>query len=86
MNGAAEIKSHPFFREHIDWTLLLQKKIKPPFKPRVTSPVDVSNFDTEFTAEPPMDSYKEGPQLSQTVQDQFAGFSYDGSYMPINSP
>jgi serum/glucocorticoid-regulated kinase 2 len=37
------------------------------------SPVDVSNFDAEFTAEPPMDSYKEGPQLSQTVQDQFYG-------------
>jgi serum/glucocorticoid-regulated kinase 2 len=71
--GAEAIKAHPFFAKHIDFGALVQKKIQPPFKPRVTSPVDVSNFDAEFTAEPPMDSYKEGPQLSQTVQDQFYG-------------
>ena len=34
---------------------------------------DVSNFDTVFTAEAPLDSVVEGSQLSQTVQDQFAG-------------
>lgn len=34
---------------------------------------DVSNFDTVFTAEAPMDSVVEGSQLSQTVQAQFAG-------------
>ncbi|GAA6069152.1 protein kinase C epsilon type, partial [Tachysurus ichikawai] len=28
------IKVHPFFRE-IDWVLLEQRKIKPPFKPRI---------------------------------------------------
>jgi serum/glucocorticoid-regulated kinase 2 len=71
--GAEAIKAHPFFSKHIDVGVLMQKKIQPPFKPRVTSPVDVSNFDAEFTAEPPMDSYKEGTQLSQVVQDQFYG-------------
>lgn len=30
------IKVHPFFRE-IDWVLLEQRKIKPPFKPRIVS-------------------------------------------------
>lgn len=30
------IKLHPFFRE-IDWTLLEQRKIRPPFKPRIVS-------------------------------------------------
>ncbi len=30
------IKFHPFFRE-IDWTLLEQRKIRPPFKPRIVS-------------------------------------------------
>ena len=34
---------------------------------------DVSNFDTVFTTEAPMDSVVEGSQLSQTVQAQFAG-------------
>lgn len=72
VNGAEEIKRHPFF-EKIDWQRLAQKKIQPPFKPSVRSPVDVSNFDTVFTAEQPMDSVVEGSQLSQTVQAQFEG-------------
>ncbi|KAF8271939.1 Pkinase-domain-containing protein [Lactarius quietus] len=76
VNGAEEIKRHPFF-EKIDWRRLAQKKIQPPFKPSVRSPVDVSNFDTVFTAEQPMDSVVEGSQLSQTVQAQFEGFSYN---------
>ena len=67
VNGADEIKSHPFFSQNIDFDKLLQKKIQPPFKPSVASPVDVSNFDTVFTAEPPADSVIEGSQFSQTV-------------------
>lgn len=30
------IKVHPFFRE-IDWVLLEQRRVKPPFKPRIVS-------------------------------------------------
>ncbi|EIW81036.1 Pkinase-domain-containing protein [Coniophora puteana RWD-64-598 SS2] len=84
-NGAEEIRKHPFFADHIDFDKLLRKKIQPPFKPSVSSPVDVSNFDTVFTAEEAVDSFVDGSQLSQTVQDQFAGFSYDGSYMPVDA-
>ena len=73
VNGAEEIKRHSFFAQHIDFERLLQKKIQPPFKPSVSSPVDVSNFDTVFTAEEPTDSVVEGSKLSQTVQAQFAG-------------
>ena len=72
VNGADEIKRHPFF-DKIDWRRLAQKKIQPPFKPSVCSPVDVSNFDTVFTTEQPLDSVVEGSQLSQTVQAQFEG-------------
>ncbi|KAH7911722.1 kinase-like domain-containing protein [Hygrophoropsis aurantiaca] len=85
VNGAEEIKKHPFFDQHIDFKKLLQKKIQPPFKPSVSSPVDVSNFDTVFTTEEAIDSYVDGSHLSQTVQAQFAGFSYDGSNMPVSS-
>ncbi|KAI0731909.1 AGC/Akt protein kinase [Fomitopsis betulina] len=84
VNGADEIRKHPFFAQNIDFDKLSQKKIQPPFKPSVSSPVDVSNFDTVFTAEAPLDSVVEGSQLSQTVQAQFAGFSYDGSNMPVS--
>jgi serine/threonine protein kinase len=37
VNGAQEIKDHPFFAKHIDWKRLLAKKIQPPFKPAVVS-------------------------------------------------
>jgi serum/glucocorticoid-regulated kinase 2 len=39
VNGAEDIKKHPFFGKHIDFKKLLQKKIQPPFKPTVASPV-----------------------------------------------
>jgi hypothetical protein len=39
--------------------------------------LDTANFDPEFTSEPPQDSYVEGPILSQTMQNQFTGFSYN---------
>lgn len=42
VNGADEIKRHPFFAS-IDWGLLMAKKIQPPFKPSVESAVDTSN-------------------------------------------
>lgn len=39
VNGAEEIKRHPFFRDNIDFKKLYQKKLQPPFKPSVASPV-----------------------------------------------
>lgn len=38
VNGAQEIKNHPFFARHIDFKKLWAKKIQPPFKPAVVSP------------------------------------------------
>jgi hypothetical protein len=39
VKGAEDIKRHPFFHNHIDFKHLAQKKIRPPFKPSVVSPV-----------------------------------------------
>lgn len=39
VNGADEIKKHSFFKDNIDFKKLYQKKIQPPFKPSVASPV-----------------------------------------------
>ncbi|PSK42454.1 hypothetical protein B9Z65_4368 [Elsinoe australis] len=76
VNGAAEIKAHPFFHS-IDWRKLLDRKYEPSFKPNVADERDTANFDREFTSEAPTDSYVEGPMLSQTMQQQFAGWSYN---------
>lgn len=78
VNGAQEIKDHPFFINNIDWKRLQFKKIQPPFKPAVASAIDTSNFDEEFTSEAPQDSVVEDSHLSQTVQGQFQGFTYVG--------
>ncbi|KAF2836155.1 serine/threonine-protein kinase YPK2/YKR2 [Patellaria atrata CBS 101060] len=75
-NGAAEIKAHYFFHS-IDWRKLLERKYEPSFKPSVLDQRDTANFDREFTSEAPTDSYVEGPMLSQTMQQQFAGWSYN---------
>ncbi|KAG0661387.1 hypothetical protein C6P46_003984 [Rhodotorula mucilaginosa] len=45
---AAELKEHPFFKS-IDWDLLAQRAVPPPFKPYVDSDESVANFDPEFT-------------------------------------
>ncbi|KAL8985935.1 MAG: hypothetical protein Q9177_004300 [Variospora cf. flavescens] len=74
--GPSEIKAHSFFNS-IDWRKLLQRKYDPTFKPSVVDALDTANFDSEFTQEKPTDSYVEGPMLSQTMQQQFAGWSYN---------
>eukprot|EP01017_Pseudomicrothorax_dubius_P032419 TRINITY_DN4249_c0_g1_i7.p1 TRINITY_DN4249_c0_g1~~TRINITY_DN4249_c0_g1_i7.p1 ORF type:complete len:343 (+),score=69.37 TRINITY_DN4249_c0_g1_i7:112-1140(+) len=43
-----EAKNHPWFNS-LDWDLLLNKRLKPPFTPKLKSKVDVSYFDKEFT-------------------------------------
>ncbi|KAI9795053.1 MAG: hypothetical protein M1816_000075 [Peltula sp. TS41687] len=75
-NGASEIKAHVFFNS-IDWRKLLHRHYTPSFKPNVVDALDTANFDREFTSEVPADSYVDGPVLSQTMQQQFAGWSYN---------
>ncbi|EGG11547.1 uncharacterized protein MELLADRAFT_41984 [Melampsora larici-populina 98AG31] len=81
--GAEDIKRHPFFSKSIDWDRLNSKGYRPPFKPSVESVADASNFDSEFTSEMPMDSVVEDSHLSETVQQQFEGFTFNptGEYM-----
>ncbi|KAG0204486.1 hypothetical protein BGX28_003580 [Mortierella sp. GBA30] len=75
-NGSSAIKQHEFFKP-ISFPHLMAKKIQPPFKPSVLSATDTSNFDEEFTSEEPLDSVVESSFLSETVQLQFKGFTYN---------
>ncbi|KAG0169737.1 AGC protein kinase Gad8 [Apophysomyces sp. BC1015] len=75
-NGPEYIKNHPFFAR-IDWRRLMQKKMQPPFKPSVEGAYDTSNFDEEFTSEAPLESVVDESQISKTMQEQFAGFTYN---------
>eukprot|EP00732_Lithocolla_globosa_P003490 Lithocolla_globosa_v1_NODE_2823_length_1857_cov_19.312986.p1 type:complete len:547 gc:universal NODE_2823_length_1857_cov_19.312986:73-1713(+) len=70
-----EIKNDPFFSE-IDWQKLATRRVPSPWRPQVSSTVDTSNFDEEFTSLAPTDSISNDSQLSDSVQAQFAGFTY----------
>jgi len=74
VNDVDELKSHPWFKD-IDWDLLYQKKIEPPFKPRIAGDNFLDNFDEEFTKEDPINSYVGTDQsLLSQYQKDFADF------------
>jgi serum/glucocorticoid-regulated kinase 2 len=73
--GGDEVKAHPWFAD-IQWDKLLKKEIEPPFKPKVRSVDDTSQIDPQFTRERPLDSVAETSVLSESVQNNFQGFSY----------
>ncbi|POM69000.1 AGC protein Kinase [Phytophthora palmivora] len=74
--GVEDIKNHVFFAS-IDWKLLEQRGIKPPFKPRVRSPTDIQNFDREFTKELPDHGFlQQDKRLAVSPKNEFQGFSY----------
>lgn len=73
-NGANEVKSHPFF-ETINWTDLLHKKVKAPFKPNICNELDTTNFAEEFTKQIPTDSPAILPPINSNT-DIFRGYSY----------
>ncbi|KAI8911685.1 kinase-like domain-containing protein [Gorgonomyces haynaldii] len=78
VNGPQEIKAHPFFAS-VDWRKLLARQYTPPFRPNVASATDTSNFDEEFTSEAATDSVSDGSQLSDAVQQQFKGFTFQAT-------
>ncbi|KAH0513828.1 Ribosomal protein S6 kinase beta-1 [Microtus ochrogaster] len=67
-------KAHPFFR-HINWEELLARKVEPPFKPLLQSEEDVSQFDSKFTRQTPVDS-PDDSTLSESANQVFLGFTY----------
>ncbi|KAF3706713.1 Ribosomal protein S6 kinase beta-1 [Channa argus] len=71
---AAEVQAHPFFR-HINWDDLLARKVEPPFKPFLQSADDVSQFDSKFTSQTPVDS-PDDSTLSESANQVFLGFTY----------
>ncbi|XP_019412197.1 PREDICTED: ribosomal protein S6 kinase beta-2 isoform X2 [Crocodylus porosus] len=67
-------KKQPFFR-HVNWDDLLARKLDPPFKPCLQSDDDVSQFDTRFTRQTPVDS-PDDASISESANQAFLGFTY----------
>ncbi|XP_065599874.1 protein kinase C theta type [Cyrtonyx montezumae] len=69
------IRQHAFFRE-INWEALEERRMEPPFKPRVKSPSDCSNFDKEFLSEKPRLSCADRALINSMDQNMFRNFSF----------
>jgi len=50
-----EVKTHKFFK-HINWNDVISRQLEPPFRPKLSSEEDVSQFDKKFTTSAPIDS------------------------------
>jgi len=76
--GEENIKHHPFFRD-VKWRELEERRVKPPFKPKIKNKKEATNFDTEFTKEDPVLT-PVNPDILKTInQDEFEGFSFHNS-------
>jgi serine/threonine protein kinase len=73
--GLDEIKQHLFYRP-IDWALLEQRLIPPPYKPPVQSERDLTNIDELFTKEPVVLTPDTPNTLARIQQNEFEGFEY----------
>lgn len=76
--GGEDVMRHPWFAE-IDWRLLENKRIRPPYVPNINNPMDPPYFCEELAYTPlgesPAGLGSPGHPGSQT----FKGFSYNGS-------
>ncbi|XP_068576069.1 protein kinase C delta type-like [Cebidichthys violaceus] len=70
-----DVRAHPFFKT-INWQALEKREMDPPFKPKVKSPSDCSNFDREFLSEKPRLSHADKNLIDSMDQTAFAGFSF----------
>ncbi|KAK3581241.1 hypothetical protein CHS0354_032961 [Potamilus streckersoni] len=72
---AGPVRSHPFFR-NMDWEKLEKRQIDPPFKPKIKSDSDISNFDSDFTMEKVQLTPPDMDLLKTMNQGVFRGFSF----------
>ncbi|KAF1322346.1 Agc protein kinase, partial [Globisporangium splendens] len=49
-NGMNDVFTHPFFAS-VDWYLLSTKQVVPPLVPKISDPLDTSNFEDQFTSQ-----------------------------------
>lgn len=70
-----DIIDHPFFKS-IDWELLEQKQVTPPYTPRLDSDRDLANFPPEFTDELVQLTPDDPSELEKIDQTEFEGFEY----------
>lgn len=71
---SVHIQRHPWFAE-IDWEMVYNKQLTPPYIPQLSCDEDVSLFDEIFIKEPAYDTPCKTP-LSEQHFNAFPGFTY----------
>lgn len=73
-SGFTDIKEHPFFRQ-IDWESLKEKKVLPPYVPKIKND-PLEHFDPGFTTEP-VKLTPPNMKIIETIdQSEFEGFEF----------
>ncbi|CAH1784214.1 unnamed protein product [Owenia fusiformis] len=72
---AGSIRQHPFFKP-VSWDKVERREVPPPFKPKIKSASDVSNFDTDFTMERAQLTPPDKELLKTMDQEVFRHFSF----------
>ncbi|XP_002740313.1 protein kinase C delta type-like [Saccoglossus kowalevskii] len=75
-----DIRKHAFFRA-VDWDKMDRREVTPPYKPKIKSAKDASNFDPEFTMEKVVLTPTDPRLLDSINQVQFKGFSFTNPHM-----
>ena len=72
-----EVLGHPFFK-NVDREKLLNKEIEPPFKPKIKSTMDLTNFDPKFVAQDVTESMlpEERKKKIEECKDVFDKFGF----------
>jgi len=74
--GLNDIKNSTFFKNKVDWELLEQRGVTPPYNPKVASDRDLQWFDESFTSENPTLTFDDPSEIAQIDQSEFEGFDY----------
>ena len=76
--GAEDVKRHAFYKK-LSWQSLLAKKIEAPFKPKISSMLDTSNFE-EF--DDPDKNVPLNTKLPKGLFDEFSALTRIGADVP----
>ena len=74
-NGAENIKNHKFFKG-INWNDVWDKKLEPPFVPKLKDEQDLKYFDSSFTDESISSLLGKNSLKDKPFSNEYNGFSY----------
>ena len=77
-NGCDNVKNHPFFNG-VDWDLAYEKKLDPPFVPKLKGEMDLRYFDSIFTDEPIGGTKRKNTNTrdrERELSNEYNGFTY----------